>query len=146
MSRKTFDSISEEQLVHACFEPIIPRIMGKSKEVKEEVYNDLSKGQQEIFMFIIYYNHASKSIEEYCWWTKYYYNQPKVWIGIKAALDYFCAKDMFQHFEELEGLFKKDSNAVIKKFREKFTKISQPTINIIGRYIRNNSEDFVDFS
>jgi hypothetical protein len=145
MSRKAFDSITDEQLVHACFEPIIPLIMGKSKEVKEEVYNELSKGQQALFMFIIYFNHASKSIEEYCWWTKYYYNQPRVWIGIKAALDYFSAKEMFRHFEELEEFLNKDSNAEIKKTREKFIKVSQPTINTIGRYIRNNSEDFIDF-
>jgi hypothetical protein len=75
--RQEFDSLEDAALGRACFEPIIPKIRGKDNVVKAQVYKQLTTGQQALFMFNAYYNHASNSLAEFYWWTAYYPAQPK---------------------------------------------------------------------
>lgn len=106
MSRQVFDSLEDAALGEACFEPIIPVIRGKDISVKTQVYEQLGTGQQALFMFYAFYNHAIKSLDEFFWWSAYYLAQPKAWSEVKVGLRYFKADALLKLLDEMEGILK----------------------------------------
>jgi hypothetical protein len=166
MRRQVFDSLEDKALGGACFEPIIPKIRGKNNTVKTQVYKQLTTGQQALFMFHVFYNHASKSLAEFYWWSAYFLAQPKAWSEIKVGLRYFRADAMLQLLEEMEGILKarnhpnsfgrfdvsykdldNDSEllASVSPLNTIFHEISPAILKRIGKYIRNNPSEFIQF-
>lgn len=165
MNSNEFHALDNTELSSACFSPIIPIIRGKSLDVKNQVYKQLLPGQKALFMFHAFYNHASNSLNEYFWWSAYYFSQPKAWLEILSSLRYFKADSMLEILEELEKFlieenFPKNleeftlsqkqieyySNLPkIQSLYLNFNEISSPTLNKIGEYIRNNPEQFIQF-
>jgi hypothetical protein len=103
MNRSTFDFLKDTDLPKACFDPIIPLIRAKGMDVKEEVYSQLTEGQEALFLYNAYFNHASKSLAEFYWWSAYYYAQPKIWSALRFALHYFQTYDLNQLLTEIEA-------------------------------------------
>jgi hypothetical protein len=132
--------------------------------VKEEVYKQLTTGQQALFMFHVYYNHASNSLAEFYWWSAYFLAQPNAWAEIKAGLRYFRADAMLRLIEDMKGILEvRDYPRSLEKFdvsykdldndsellasvgplNSIFNEISPATLKIIGEYIRNNRNEFI---
>lgn len=166
MRRQEFDSLEDTALGRTCFEPIIPKIRGKDNTVKAKVYKKLTTGQQALFMFHAYYNHASNSLAEFYWWSTYYLAQPKAWSEIKAGLRYFRADAMLRLLEKMEGTLKarnrpnsfeefdvsykdldNDSElfASVSSLNTIFHEISPAILKRIGEYIRNSPNEFIQF-
>ncbi|HWO96497.1 MAG TPA: hypothetical protein VNM45_09215 [Bacillus sp. (in: firmicutes)] len=165
MRRQVFDSLEDTALGRACFEPVIPKIRGKDSTVKTQVYKQLSTGQKALFMFNAYYNHASNSLQEFYWWSAYFLAQPKAWSEIKAGLRYFKADAMLVLLEEMEKLLKARNPDGVETFDASykdldhdadlsssasslyaiFHEISPAILKRIGKYIRNNPTEFVQF-
>ncbi|WP_413300163.1 hypothetical protein AA0X95_17805 [Bacillus sp. 1P10SD] len=166
MKRQVFDSLDDSALPKACFEPIIPMIRAKDGVVKSTVYKQLRTGQQRLFMFNAYYNHAKNSLAEFYWWTAYYLAQPKAWSEIKAAVEYFNLNEMWELLEKMETFLKEKLNtSSLEKFEisyndldrdpqlfsyfnslnTQFIEISPAVLKQIGKVIRNTPTDFIDF-
>lgn len=164
MNRQVFDSLEDEALGGACFEPFIPLIRGKDIKVKDELFQKLTAGQKALFIFYAYYNHAKNSAAEFYWWGAYYYAQPRAWKAIKNGLEYFGANKMLCLFEKLEQLFEagnfsrslEDFNVSyndIEKDHElmkfigplhiDFTEISPKTLKVIGEKIRSKPSEYI---
>lgn len=164
MNKAVFRCLKDGELGSACFAPIIPMIRGKNNEVKQQVYKQLSSGQKALFMFYVYYNHASRSVDEFYWWSAYYFAQPKAWSEIKIALSYFQAESMLKVFEEIEELLTEQSYPrsleefnlstkdlvchpdlflSIQSLNDKFNEVSSVTLNQIGVCIRNDPSRFI---
>ncbi|MBS4211203.1 MULTISPECIES: hypothetical protein [Neobacillus] len=164
MKRHFFDSLEDEALGGACFEPYIPLIRGRDTKVKEELYQKLTTGQKALFMFYAYFNHAKNSIEEFYWWGAYYYAQPRAWKAIKNGLEYFGANEMMCLFVKLEQLFEagnfsrsiEDFNVSYNDIEKDpelmesiallnidFTEISPKTLKDIGEKIRSNPSEYI---
>ncbi len=166
MRKQVFETLEDSVLGAACYDPMIPEIRGKDIKVKQKVYKGLSAGQQALFMFKAFYNHASKSLAEFYWWSTYYWAQPKAWSKIKDSFRYFNADEMLSLFRDLEEVLEKwnyprsldefaaayndiekDPSlfAAISPLNAKFNEISFETLKKVGHLIRNNPNEFIHF-
>jgi hypothetical protein len=96
MNRQEFESLDLKELGWRCMAPIMEPLRGKNPSEKTQVYSELTGGQQVLFMFYAYYNHAYKSIAEFYWWSAYYFAQPKMWSEIKTKLQDFQNGDLLR--------------------------------------------------
>lgn len=115
MKRREFDSLPQEALWDVCFKPLIDvykdRMAGAtfddSPKIKEQFYQELTFGQQALFTFHVYYNHAIKSLEEFYWWSAYFRAQPKIWSIIQSGLNHIRDYQMLELIENVETVLKK---------------------------------------
>ena len=161
-------------LSQKCFEPLVKNYKNRVSEethfnsisqIKEQFYEQLTEGQRALFMFYAYYNHVSKSIYEFYWWSAYFMAQPKSWSALKAGISYFQDKSMLSLLEKIEQVLKKhhhpnsldhftvtreelDKNkellASIKSLHEIFENISPLAIKTINDYIEKNLQEFLE--
>ncbi|MCI3920896.1 hypothetical protein MO973_11690 [Paenibacillus sp. TRM 82003] len=160
MRREAFDAMDVRSLGEACFSPIVPRIRAKPLETKEQVYRSLTRGQQALFMFHVYYGHAKNSLEEFAWWSAHYMGMPEGWPGIKEALAYFDCEDMLEIAEatELEFVRSRGADAVpdpeaarrnadrFALLYERLGRAMPDTLRRVGEHIRREPFDFVRFT
>lgn len=166
MTKQVFDSFEDTELFLACFDPFIPIIRGKNTSVKEEIYQQLTRGQQALFMFNVFYNHASKSLVEFYWWSAYYWAQPKAWAAIKEGLKYFKADRMLSLMDEVEFLLSNKNyprslegfpvtyndlendlnlHTSVSQLNSRFLEISRTTLKTIGESIRKHPTEYLSF-
>jgi hypothetical protein len=166
MNQNTFQSLKDTELSRACFDPIIPMIRAKGMDVKEEVYAQLTEGQKALFMFNAYYNHASKSLVEFYWWSAYYFAQPRTWAALSESLQYFQTYSMNQLVTEIGNhLEASDYPKTLEGFKiayndldhnqelhdtftalfTTFNHITPETLQIIGSTIRTNPVEYIKF-
>src|ERR1700748_91384 len=99
MSKQDFDLLTLTNLSQGCFEPLIKIFKNRVAEqtftvsqIKKKFYEQLTEGQRALFMFYAYYNHVSKSLIEFYWWSAYFMAQPRSWSAIKTGIKYFDDK------------------------------------------------------
>ncbi|MFJ7661947.1 hypothetical protein ACIQXW_06035 [Lysinibacillus sp. NPDC097162] len=170
MKKQGFN-LTASDLSDKCFEPLIHLYkMGISNETdttqfKEQFYMQLSQGQRALFVFYTYYNHASKSLIEFYWWSAYYYAQPKSWLALKASAKYFEDKSLLVLFEKIEQVFlqnnypntlenftviredldkNKEIQASIISLHTMFDQIIPLTVRKINDRIEKNIQEFVE--
>ena len=169
--KKQAIDLTASDLGQQCFEPLIRLYkLGMSNETdithfKEQFYEQLAQGQRALFVFYTYFNHASKSLLEFYWWSAYYYAQPKSWLALKASVNYFENEPLRAIFEKIEQLFQqhhypntlanftitredlaKNSalQATIFSLHTQFEQMMPLTIKKINHYIENNIQEFVE--
>lgn len=171
IKNKDLDTLSDEALLSACFNPLIleyKKRMSKQTEdssnVKEIFYQELTTGQKALFVFRVYYDHAIESESEFYWWSSYYLAQPKIWSSIKVGIKHFEDPSMHLLLEETEKVLRKNNcpatldefsisredlerntelSTSIKPLYSRFKEDAPITIKYICQFIRNNSEDFL---
>jgi hypothetical protein len=165
VKRQMFESLDDDALGWTCIEPVIKSIRGKDFAVKSQAYSQLNKGQRALFMFRVFYNHACISLSDFYWWSSYYFAQP-TWSEIKSGLVYFKDDIMYQLLEDMEGILEKKTiqgnkntsevafneiendlelRSSVSLLYETFREIAPQTLKIIGTYIRNNPDEFIQF-
>lgn len=107
--------LNGSNLSQRCFEPLIQIYKVRMSEetnigVKERFYKELTKGQRALFMFYVYYNHISKSLIEFYWWSAYFMAQPKNWTAIKACFKYFNDEPFLLLLEKIEQELKQHNH------------------------------------
>ncbi|WP_236343293.1 hypothetical protein [Paenibacillus plantiphilus] len=105
MKRNEFETMEDQTLCSACFAPLISafknlRVSGGDERA---FYGSLTDGQQALFMFRIYYDHAIQSPEELYWRSAYYHAQPAIWSSLKNTLPLIGELGILQLVEEIEG-------------------------------------------
>lgn len=172
MKRREFDSLPQEALWDVCFKPLIDAYkdrmvgltIGESFEMKEQFYKELTLGQQALFTFHVYYDHAIQSLEEFYWWSAYFMAQPKIWSAIKSGFIHIGDHQMLEVVENLETVLKKyklprsldEFNvaredlianqallASIRSLHNNFSLAAPSTLQMINNYIRSNLKEFV---
>lgn len=75
-----------------CIEPYIMQVRNKNQNTKKDMYRLLNIGQKALFSFYVYYNHVSKDIDRFIYFTNHFRS-----IGflseISKGSDYFKDKD-----------------------------------------------------
>ena len=172
VKKQKFDLLKCSDLSQKCFEPIIKIYKNKVSEetnfstsrIKEQFYQQLTEGQRALFMFYVYHNHVSKSINEFYWWNAYFMAQPKSWSALKAGIKYFSDESMLLLLEKVELELKKHNlpnsldnftitredlnqnkelHTSIHSLHVIFENTSPLTIIKINDYIENNLQDFL---
>lgn len=146
------------------FEPLIQaykaQVVNQTPEEYQAFYSQLTEAQKSLFMFHVYYNHASKSMPDFFWWTGYFLTRPKIWNGIKKGLMFFEEYTLERLLDRLEELYKRhhwtgklpgktDSldpkiSTIIQPYFLKYGCISNKSLETIGEYILGHPEEFVN--
>jgi hypothetical protein len=170
MNQREFQSLSDDALTAACSETIIEAYKETGRlggDFQSEVFGQLSRGQQALFLHRVYHNHAAKSADDFYWWTVYFLPQTNLWAGIKDAFHYFGDEKAARLLEEIErgvrakvppealshseesvnGLY---ANADLQPiFFEAYTRFQQlipATLRLIAAHIRSHAAQFADIS
>ncbi|MEH6940084.1 hypothetical protein V7056_19905 [Bacillus sp. JJ664] len=161
LSKVEINSLNDADLCWACIEPAIHAYkQSKGIDFIETYYKSLSKGQQALFMYTVYFKHALNSKEEYYWWTAHLLMYRNAWPELKKSLLFFHAQAMIDHIErfishlqlrEMDGenpslsILKNDfelQSMVVSSFST-FQKLSHFTTRSISHYIRHHVSEFV---
>lgn len=110
MRRDAFNALDDKSIEVACVEPIIKaykEILTRGDDFSTGLFKELSRGQQALFVFRAYYNHAMKSDADFYWWSAYFIAQPEIWSGLKSGLRFFGDRTTIHVLDSLEGILKK---------------------------------------
>ncbi|MGE7693880.1 hypothetical protein ACQKNC_07145 [Lysinibacillus sp. NPDC094177] len=156
-------------LSQICFEPLIKIYKERMSEetnigVKERFYEELTEGQRALFMFNVYFNHISKSLIEFYWWSAYFMAQSKKWAALKACFKYFNDEPFLLLLEKIEQALKqhnhpttlenfsitrdelnqnKDLHASFESLYVLFENINPVTLAKINTAVEKNLQDFI---
>ncbi|NOU98850.1 hypothetical protein [Paenibacillus planticolens] len=167
MRQETFEALADGAIEVACVDPIIKAykdILTRGGDFKSGLFKELSRGQQALFVFRAYYNHALKSVADFYWWSAYFIAQPERWAGLKNGLHFFGDHAALHVLESMEKILHQRNHAMcLENFKVSFNDLnndpelmtsitplyddlcqtSLKTHQIIGSFIRNNPHDFV---
>jgi hypothetical protein len=166
---KDFEILNDSSLIWTCVEPTILKIRGKNFVVKSEAYSQLNTGQRALLMFQILYGHTSTGVEEFYAHQSYLLSNKKVWSQMKNGMQYFEDSDMLKILEQMDNLFQRLETEAFNENREqqnasiadldRKVELSE-SINLINKslreilpftiirvatYIRNHTDEFVEF-
>jgi hypothetical protein len=173
MKKQDYDLLTRTNLSQGCFVPLIKIYKNRVAEqtsfsisqIKEQFYQQLTEGQRALFMFYAYYNHVSKSLIEFYWWSAYFMAQPQSWSAIKTGIKYFDDKSMLLLLERIEAELKrhnhpdtlegftvtrdnlernKELQASFKSLYVILDKTSSLTISNINKCIEQNHQEFME--
>jgi hypothetical protein len=82
-------------------------ILTRGDDFSTGLFKELSRGQQALFVFRAYYNHAMKSDADFYWWSAYFIAQPERWSGLKSGLRFFGDRTTIHVLDSLEGILEK---------------------------------------
>jgi len=147
-----YESLNDISLIWACIEPAIQKARGKNSTIKHEVYLQLNKAQQALFMFQILYGHTHDGIEDFFSHCSYLLSNAGMWSQLKNGMAFFGAYDMVRLLEKMSDLYdmlkteehNRDSqNLSMRQLNMSLHDILPKTIALVGAYIRNNHEMFL---
>lgn len=150
MSKDTFTTCDDYFLGWRCIEPFVLDVRGKDDDYKARVYSQLNDGQKALFSFYIFFNHAKNSLEEFIYWSNYFYLQPETWAEIKKGSRYLNLhrfEFFIDQFEQAtEEMTKNNSHRDIDQFCTLFFIFGDhvtPTIQQISHYIKEHPDEFI---
>jgi hypothetical protein len=156
IKRFDFNSLDDKTLGWICLEPTIQKIRGKSITIKSQVYAQLTSGQRSLLMFWILYGHAHNGIIQFFEEIEYLLSETDIWIEFKERFKCFEDYDLLNLINEIGNLYdnyiqekksiSSDFQLNVDNFNLKYNKIISNTLKQIGKYIRNNSNEFVYFT
>lgn len=170
MKREAFEAFDNEALEAACVDPIIKaykKIQTEGGDFSTGLYKELSRGQQALFVFRAWYNHAVKSDADFYWWSAYFMAQPERWSGLKKSLLFFEDRAILLVIERMEEILNKRNHprsldnfdvsfnddlnndpklmsSVIQLFLN-LHEAASTTHTLISAWIRNNPNEFMQF-
>jgi len=141
-------------LIWTCVSPFVLKVRGKNDLINMQVYRELSKHQQRLFIFTVYYNHARQSVDDFIYYGKLLIEN-NYWPELIEAMDFFKDGKMLDLLVRIETEMKKSTISVtadlsraeivpnsIKDLFKDFLPISDDTLKLIGNEIRQNAPDY----
>lgn len=117
MKQEMWETLEDRALVWACIEPTMMRVRGKSLDVKADVYQGLTQGQQTLMLFQIFYGHT-RSVGEFYWFACDYLSMPNLWERMKEGLRHCGCWELLNVYGEIEGLLAPKVKAAAANNRE----------------------------
>lgn len=166
MNRVTFRLLNDEELGKACFDPLIQRYKEEQTLGNDltNLFNQLTRGQQALFVFQTHYLHASESLTEYYWWSAYFLATGARWSGLKASLRFFGEDELLDILESTEKVLVETGHplsleqfdlsrehlhqhpkllASIEVLEERYQEVVPGVVKRIAAYIRSHPDEFI---
>lgn len=164
MKKTDIDSMSDSDLAREVMKPILLPLRGQSPARKTQVFKELGKGQQALFMLRVLYDHACHSVVEYYCWVSHLVSELKTWEEVKKGVRFFEAFDMLQVLEETEAYlesinrqdsgewrtalpqdFETDNNILqqMNRLSASFHEQASFLWKLVADYIRSQPQEFV---
>jgi hypothetical protein len=150
LDREIFDSLPINAVGHACFEPMVPVYQGAMRsnssqnphDVRAKFYQSLSQGQQALFMFFTYYDHAIRSKDEFQRISSHYLSA-HIFDAVKKGVRYFDDSEMFNFLTNVEQVVLSDDD--LDELYSRLSEIAPQTLMKIGAFIKENPSEFIIF-
>ena len=153
MQRDFFDSLPNEKIGHACFEPMIPVYQNGMRQrngqdaqgFRIEFYKSLSSGQRALFMFFSFYDHAIRSKGEFQHIVTRYLSE-QIFSAVVKGAEYFQIESMQNLLLEIEKTYNEQGetqNAKSDELYNRLHKIAPYTLTKIGAFIKEKPMEFV---
>ncbi len=150
MAKALFNSLANDAVGHACFEPMVPiyqaGVRGLNEKAAQEYrvafFSTLSPGQRALFMFFTYYDHAIRSTSELIRISEHYHSA-QIFGAVKKSIAYFHDDDMLQTLSEIEQAIGAKNQDRIPELYLRMKEISPNTLSVIGEKIRENPAEFI---
>lgn len=172
MVKMEFDTLRPEEVCKVCFGALLEayklkaanQTNGDNRVVKELFYKELTVGQQALFSYFIYHEHAIQSFVEFCWWNVYFFAQAPVWSSIKSGVQFFGDDAMLQFLDRTEAVLmsnhyprsldafhitREDINgdrellASLAPLHDEFHTLAPAAVQTIGNAIRADHRGFI---
>ena len=153
MDRRSFDSLSDAELMLACTEPAMMELRGREPANKSMLISRLNEDQQALCMFRVLYPAAS-SAADYEGWIAYLLEQPGYWNGVIGGLGYWGETAMIGVLEETRKVLEEKAGTIIlgtgantpdrlARLFEEFGRLVPDCLSRIGSHIRSRPGQFV---
>jgi hypothetical protein len=161
-----FYTLDDKTIAWTCIEPAIQKIKGKNLTIKSQAYATLTSGQKSLLVFWILFGHTRNGIVQFYNELDYLLKKPGIWMELINSVKYFGDDNLNELMKEMEILyhdyikidnhknadngsndFNNDSNFLltVKLIDNKLNNIIQDSFKRIGKFIRENSNEFVHF-
>ena len=155
MQKEYFDSLPNEKIGHVCFEPMVPIYQRGMRQrggqdiqgFRTEFYTSLSSGQQALFMFFSFYDHAIKSNGEFQHIAMLYLSE-RIFSAVVKGAEYFKVESMQNLLLEIKKALSEQhetQNSRIDDFYDRLREIAPQTLTQMGAFIRDNPAEFISF-
>ncbi|HCC35847.1 MAG TPA: hypothetical protein DEQ02_09575 [Ruminococcaceae bacterium] len=152
MDRNKFDSLTDDAVGHACFEPMVPvyqagmrgRVGKAAVEYRTEFHKLLTRGQRALFMFFTYYDHAIRSPDEFVRISGHYLSA-QIFGAVIKGIAFFRDDSMIELLSAVEQTLsdKGQSQKKISELYHQFAEIAPNTLSLIGAHIKENRAEFI---
>lgn len=164
LTRMKQELLQSENLSWLCIEPMLLAVRGKSPGAKVEMFNQLNEGQQALYLFYAFHNHAN-TMAEFYWFTTYFIGDLKAWTGLKTGILFFRGNELIKVLEQMEnvihhknkladGSWKEASPADLERDTELNESIqpifkeyqinARKFIESTNKYIKDNKHEFLE--
>ncbi|MDN4070328.1 hypothetical protein QYF50_20735 [Paenibacillus vini] len=164
LTRMKQELLQSENLSWLCIEPMLLTVRGKSPGAKREMFNQLNEGQQALYLFYAFHNHAN-TMAEFYWFTTYFIADLKAWTGLKTGVLFFQGYELIKVLEQMEsvihlknkladGSWKEASPADLERDTELNESIqpifkeyqinARKFIESTNKYIKDNKHEFLE--
>ncbi|WP_276352102.1 hypothetical protein [Cohnella caldifontis] len=170
LDNQAFQSMDDDALIAACaqsaFETVRSADMSDG-EVRADRLEWLTPPQRDLLFYRIYELHATKSADDFRWWTSYFLPRDNLWSGIKRALASFGGGSVLNALEAVERASREPSDPesgqeddspstfiytdsrLAAPFAEAFRTFQQQVPELrrrIATRIRNHPGEFIEFA
>ncbi len=152
IDRNKFDSLANDAVGHACFEPMVPvyqagmrgRAGKDAAEYRAEFYKLLTPGQRALFMFFTYYDHAIRSPDEFVRISGHYLSA-QIFGAVIKGIAYFRDINMIELLTAVEQALTdtEQSEWNVSALYHQFKIISPDSLALIGANIKENTAEFI---
>lgn len=164
LTRMKQELLQSENLSWLCIEPMLLAVRGKSPGAKLEMFNQLNEGQQALYLFYAFHNHAN-TVDEFYWFSSYFIGELLAWKGLKTGVLFFQGYELIKVLEQMEsvihlknkladGSWKEASPADLERDTELNELISpifkeyqinaRKFIESTNTYIQDNPQEFIE--
>lgn len=119
--------------------PYIDQIIGKDKNFKDSLYNELNDFKKAIFSFYVYYNHAKRSFTNFKIYTKLFIESNDYDIIINGA-KYFKNKDYASLLILINNSFIKKPTLLDSNLYDIYMKESLLHINKMDAIVKSSTQ------
>lgn len=149
ISRELFESLEDEALLRAVFDPSLMQIRGRDYAFKRSVLNSLTAGQRSLFMFISLFYHNTLGWEKFMNAFSLYFPEGYLW-DIKEGLAYLNERELSDIIERCERLFYSSQDETEKAreygiLGELYDELKEKSLRRVVDFIRTHCDEFVVF-
>jgi hypothetical protein len=152
--RTTFGTLDARSLAWLCIEPAIQLTRAKNISIKSQIYNQLTAGQQALYMFWVLYGHGGNGVIQFYAQIEYLLAQVDIWSQLRDAFTRFGDNKMVQLVGEMEAVYcalvlrnpvgdLADVQATIRRLDATYGQRIPVALERIADYIRVHPEEFV---
>lgn len=164
LTRMKQELLQSDNLSWLCIEPMLLAVRGKSPGAKREMFNQLNEGQQALYLFYAFHNHAHTAAEFY-WFSAYFIGELLAWKGLKTGVHFFRGNELIEVLEQMESVIHRKNkladgswreaspadlerdtelNELISPIFKEYQIKARKFIESTNRYIQDNPQEFIE--